>query len=177
VTIRRQSFGGENLNQNRHNSFSKSFNSNKTNGDIIRPVKTFTSAAAAAAAAAGDGKVEDGQQGRRRGGSLPVATPLATSPGRAFLSPHASPGSDMFGRPKSNSYCEGASPTAMNPWLQRRKAASRLSEGNVVINGVIRQPKGPDGTKGFREGYRELILQERRRLSSGSESQLTAVCA
>ena len=100
---------------------------------------------------------------RRRGGSLPITmAPMmhhnhqngsATAnshPTPSYLSPNSSPPNrTMSTRPKSNSYCEGlmmTSNSTMSPWLQRRKAAS---EGNVVISSVIRQPRGPDGTRGF----------------------------
>jgi SUZ-C motif len=96
-----------------------------------------------------------------RGGSLPIAM---VGPGLVHLSQqhqnqrplsgHLSPTSsppNLSQRPKSNSDCEGLTTSAtMSPWLQRRKAAARTnSEGNVIISSVIRQPRGPDGTRGF----------------------------
>lgn len=109
------------------------------------------------------------QVGRRRGGSLPIAALQRASTNGAYISPNSSPpnGTLIIGpngaRPKSNSYCEGASPTSMSPWLQRRKASasSRLSSGELNFSGVLRQPRGPDGTKGFATGYRAMILEER----------------
>jgi len=93
---------------------------------------------------------------RRRGGSLPITMAPAmhhqnvanSHPNSCHLSPSSSPPNRGAIRPKSNSYCEGLmmTSTTMSPWLQRRKAAS---EGNVVISSVIRQPRGPDGTRGF----------------------------
>jgi hypothetical protein len=119
---------------------------------------------------------------RRRGGSLPINAGHRGSIGGGHnnLSPNSSPPSNVpagFLRPKSNSYCEGTNQqqqittTGMSPWLLRRKASasSRSSTGDIVISGVIRQPKGPDGTKGFAAGYREIILQERL-LTSATES-------
>ncbi|ODM99313.1 La-related protein 6 [Orchesella cincta] len=110
------------------------------------------------------------QVGRRRGGSLPI-TALQRTSGAAYLSPNSSPpGNGAFitigpngARPKSNSYCEGTSPTTMSPWLLKRKASasSRLSNGELTFSGVVRQPRGPDGTKGFASGYRAMILEER----------------
>ena len=121
---------------------------------------------------------------RRRGGSLPI--PMMTNGGQQYLhqqhyynptqrnsmylSPNSSPpnGTDIRPRPKSNSYCEGTVPRGspngaggMSLWLQRRHASTRSSEGNVVISGVVRQPRGPDGTKGFAQGYRQLIIKEK----------------
>lgn len=81
----------------------------------------------------------------------------------SYLSPNGSPpngltaaalsGAAAGARPKSNSYCEGLMTSAtMSPWLQRRKAAAvsrTSSDGGVVLSTVIRQPRGPDGTRGF----------------------------
>ncbi|CAG7730394.1 unnamed protein product [Allacma fusca] len=98
---------------------------------------------------------------RRRGGSLPIAMgPIHTSqrPASTYLSPNSSPPNNFLpSRPKSNSYCEGLmTSSTMSPWLARRKAAS---EGNVIISSVIRQPRGPDGTRGFAPGPRPLLIQ------------------
>lgn len=102
---------------------------------------------------------------RRRGGSLPISVgPESMHPSQrplsSYLSPGSSPPNFLPQRPKSNSYCEGLMTTAtMSPWLQRRKAATSRtnSEGNVIISGVVRQPKGPDGTRGFSMASRFLI--------------------
>jgi len=127
---------------------------------------------------------------RRRGGSLPM--PMVMPGDQSFLNgypyqhyqngpqgqrnsmylvPNLSPpsGAGFQQRPKSNSYCEGVerknSTGGMSLWLQRRLANSRSSEGSIVTTGVIRQPRGPDGTKGFAAGYREQILKEREALA------------
>jgi hypothetical protein len=107
---------------------------------------------------------------RRRGGSLPI-TALSQHRGSTagnYLYPNASPPNSASGflRPKSNSYSEGTDPSAatMSSWLQKRKASAastRLSTGEISLNGVSRQPRGPDGTKGFHSGYRTLIIEER----------------
>jgi len=103
---------------------------------------------------------------RRRGGSLPIAA-LSQHRGSTAgnLYPNASPPNAAAGflRPKSNSYSEGTDPSAatMSSWLQKRKASAastRLSTGEISLAGVIRQPRGPDGTKGFYPGYRNLIV-------------------
>lgn len=44
----------------------------------------------------------------------------------------------------------------MSPWLMRRKAAA---EGHVVVSSVIRQPRGPDGTRGFMMGHRGSLVR------------------
>jgi hypothetical protein len=102
---------------------------------------------------------------RRRGGSLPIAMGINHTsqqqhrPSCAYLSPNSSPPNAHFlpSRPKSNSYCEGLTTSStMSPWLLRRKAAS---EGNVIISSVIRQPRGPDGTRGFAPGPRPQLVQ------------------
>lgn len=113
---------------------------------------------------------EDGPL-RRRGGSLPIPASLMQHRGSTagnYLYPNASPpnASAGFLRPKSNSYSEGTDPTGatMSTWLQRRKASaasSRLSSGDISLSGVLRQPRGPDGTKGFHPGYLNLIMEER----------------
>jgi len=137
--------------------------------DMFRHMMTTTSA--------GSSGEDSPQVIRRRGGSLPINTGHRGSiGGHNNLSPNSSPPSNVpagFLRPKSNSYCEGTTnqqaTTGMSPWLLKRKASavSRSSNGDIVISGVIRQPRGPDGTKGFASGYRELILQDR--LTSVSE--------
>lgn len=61
-------------------------------------------------------------------------------------------------RPKSYSYCEGdlmASLSASSSWLQKRLVTSNGHINNcinsrlLIPEGVIRLPKGPDGTRGF----------------------------
>jgi len=117
---------------------------------------------------------------RRRGGSLPMPSVMSAggqqhyyrSPpednfhqkrNSMFLctNPAQSDSSNFQVRPKSNSYCEGIGPRAnggTSLWLQRRMESTRAaSEGSVVISGVVRQPRGPDGTRGFAAGYRRLI--------------------
>ncbi|OXA63960.1 uncharacterized protein LOC110856935 [Folsomia candida] len=121
---------------------------------------------------------------RRRGGSLPIAA-LAQHRGSTagnYLYPNASPPNAASGflRPKSNSYSEGTDPSAatMSSWLQKRKASAastRLSSGEISPAGVIRQPRGPDGSKGFHPGYRTLILEER--LQREMMQQLSAFSA
>lgn len=150
-------------NSSRHNSFSRAPGHP---ADLLRDV-------CMGGAFSSSGEDCTPQVGRRRGGSLPIAAinnRTCVIAGGAYLSPNSSPpnnGTYVIGpngaRPKSNSYCEGAGPTTMSPWLQRRKASasSRLSSGDLVFAGVVRQPKGPDGTTGFPSGYRALILQER----------------
>jgi len=117
---------------------------------------------------------------RRRGGSLPISahsqqkrhSHSSATGNQLYLSPSSSPPTNAaFGpgqhRPKSNSYCEGANingsnSVGMSAWLQKRLASSRTSEGNISLSAtVIRQPRGPDGTKGFAAGYRNMILEER----------------
>lgn len=116
---------------------------------------------------------------RGRGGSLPIAMlQHRGSISGPYVSPNSSPPTAASGylRPKSNSYCEGTTVGAtasngMSPWLMKRKASvasSRLSTGDLVISGVIRQPRGPDGTKGFQSGYRAIILEERLQASQAS---------
>jgi len=98
---------------------------------------------------------ENSQPLRPRGGSLPV--PLAVLAPRGSVSgvyPCSPNNSSHSGiqRPKSNSYSEGSDPCGMSSWLQKRKASaasSRLSTGDICLSGVIRQPRGPDGTRGF----------------------------
>jgi len=119
---------------------------------------------------------ESSQVVRRRGGSLPIPMMMTgLNPQQQqyypyhrnsmYLSPNSPPnanGADIRTRPKSNSYCEGTTvdgrrnSNGMSQWLQRRHESSRSSEGNVVMNGVIRQPRGPDGTKGFHAGHRQI---------------------
>jgi len=104
---------------------------------------------------------------RRRGGSLPI--PSAQHRGSLvgnYLYPSGSPPAGFL-RPKSNSYSEGtdasSAASGMSSWLQKRKASasSRLSSGDISLGGVLRQPRGPDGTKGFHPGYRALINEEK----------------
>jgi len=153
-------------NSSRHNSFSKPpLSSSSHPADLLRNVYSSV----VAYSSSGE-ESQSPQVGRRRGGSLPIAA-LQRSSGGAYLSPNSSPPSNGAfitigpngARPKSNSYCEGTSPTTMSPWLQRRKASasSRLSNGELTFSGVVRQPRGPDGTKGFASGYRAMILEER----------------
>jgi len=117
---------------------------------------------------------DEAQVVRRRGGSLPVpASSLSKhrasiSGGHIMMHSNASPpnGSGGYTRPKSKSYSEGTDHSAatMSSWLQKRKASaasSRLSTGEITLNGVLRQPRGPDGSKGFHPGYRRLIVEER----------------
>lgn len=114
--------------------------------------------------------VDDGPI-RRRGGSLPITASLLQHRGSTagnYLYPNASPPNAASGflRPKSNSYSEGTDSSAatMSSWLQKRKASAastRLSTGEISLGGVIRQPRGPDGTKGFYPGYRTIIVEER----------------
>ncbi|XP_023241268.1 la-related protein 6-like [Centruroides sculpturatus] len=62
-------------------------------------------------------------------------------------------------RPKSHSYCEGdlmASLSTSGSWIQKRPVTANGHFNNNCINsrllipeGVIRLPRGPDGTKGF----------------------------
>jgi hypothetical protein len=117
---------------------------------------------------------------RRRGGSLPINAQQqqkrhshsSATGNQLYLSPSSSPPNNVtYGpgqhRPKSNSYCEGANITngtssGMSAWLQKRLASTRTSEGNITLAAtVIRQPRGPDGSKGFASGYRNMILEER----------------
>ncbi|CAL8088366.1 unnamed protein product [Orchesella dallaii] len=153
-------------NSSRHNSFSKPPPSSSSHpADLLRNVYSSV----VAYSSSGE-ESQSPQVGRRRGGSLPIAA-LQRSSGTAYLSPNSSPPSNGAfitigpngARPKSNSYCEGASPTTMSTWLCRRKASasSRLSSGELTFSGVVRQPRGPDGTKGFASGYRAMILEER----------------
>jgi len=95
---------------------------------------------------------------RRRGGSLPIPSSQHRGSLTGYLYPSGSP-PQGFLRPKSNSYSEGTDTSAasgMSSWLQKRKASasSRLSSGDISLGGVIRQPRGPDGTKGFHPGSR-----------------------
>jgi len=122
---------------------------------------------------------------RRRGGSLPMTSVTSTTGEQQqfYRAPHKDGAhnqkrnsmflaantaqSDVANfqiRPKSNSYCEGIGNGNGNAgggtslWLQRRMESSRAaSEVSVVTSGVIRQPRGPDGTRGFASGYRQLI--------------------
>jgi len=101
---------------------------------------------------------------RRRGGSLPI--PSSQHRGSLtgnYLYPSGSPPAGFL-RPKSNSYSEGTDTSAasgMSSWLQKRKASasSRLSSGDISLGGVIRQPRGPDGTKGFHPGSRTNLAE------------------
>ncbi|XP_021962360.1 la protein homolog isoform X2 [Folsomia candida] len=107
---------------------------------------------------------------RRRGGSLPVA-PLAQYRGNYCICPPNPPSQNAvdFLRPNSNGYFEGGTDPAatMSSWLQKRKASNRLSVGEVSLgSGVIRQPRGPDGSKGFHPGYRALMQEERLNMSA-----------
>jgi len=117
---------------------------------------------------------EESQVVRRRGGSVAVPPKSALSRHRGSVCPSmlagsGSPPSSASGylRPKSNSYSEGSDKNngaTMSSWLQRRKASAastRLSNGDIQVSGVIRQPRGPDGTSGFHPGHRTLIVGER----------------
>jgi hypothetical protein len=148
---------GSSTGGSRHGSFS----SGKPHpAELFRNVMSCTSSSASG---------EDSPQTpRRRGGSLPIATGNPR-PYSYNMSPNSSPPNPGL-RPKSNSYCEGQNingpaTTTMSPWLMKRKQSnSRNSEGSIVLSGVIRQPRGPDGTKGFASGYRTLILREKETL-------------
>lgn len=95
-------------------------------------------------------------------------SPLAEhSPGN---SPKPSPRSSPETSRKRYDYSSGGDSTPSSPWVQRRlKAAQELSKSPLVGNspvgspllgrkkladlgGLIRQPKGPDGTRGFHLG-------------------------
>jgi hypothetical protein len=154
-------------NCSRHGSFSQQYHAGTSPADLFyRNVHVLA------------GEESTPQVNRRRGGSLPIPMNgnananhhyHAGGPPPAYynyqrnsmyLSPNSSPpnGNEIPQRPKSNSYCEGTpnknlslatSPNGMSVWLQRRMASTRSSEGNIELNGVLRQPRGPDGTKGF----------------------------
>ena len=111
---------------------------------------------------------------RRR--NLPGRSPLADSPGEQKLSPGSSPDPSRKAQEPMND--SGSSPSS--PWVQRRLKAQqeisplahspgasprlgrRLADGSIPdgappprmadLTGVVRQPQGPDGTKGFYGG-------------------------
>lgn len=94
----------------------------------------------------------------------------------AETSPNPSPGNSPETRRKQYDYSSGGDSTPSSPWVQRRlKAAQEMNISPLVGNspvgspmlfrkgndghgkladlgGVIRQPKGPDGTRGFHLG-------------------------
>ncbi|CAL8076979.1 unnamed protein product [Orchesella dallaii] len=150
-------------NSSQHNSFSKPPPSSSSHpSDLLRnlnsSVVTYSSFGE---------EFQSPQVVRRRVGSLPIAA-LQRSSSSAYLSSNSSPLSNGASitsgpngaRPKSSSYCEGASPTTISTWLQRRRA-SRNYNGELTFSEVVRQPRGPDGTKGFASGYRARLLEER----------------
>ncbi|CAL8106281.1 unnamed protein product [Orchesella dallaii] len=144
-------------NSSQHNSFSKSPPSSSS-----RPADLLCNLNSSVVTYSSFGEeFQSPQVVRRRGGSLSVAA-LQRSSGAAYLSSNSSPLSNGA-RPKSDSYCEGASPTTISTWLQRRRASasSRGYNGELTFSGVVRQPRGPDGTKGFASGYRAVLLEER----------------
>ena len=99
---------------------------------------------------------------RKAHGKSPLAAD-ALSPGTSPKpSPHASPD---LGRRRKSSLEMGSSPGG-SPWVQRRLKAQqeagvngrspgtspRLGRRLLDLEGVVRQPKGPDGTPGFYGG-------------------------
>jgi len=91
--------------------------------------------------------------GNNRSMSLTTATAAARGRHQSKRNSLAPPPAERQPRQKSNSYCEGTEQSGgaagMSAWLQRRMATTRSSEGTIVLNAAIRQPRGPDGTKGF----------------------------
>ncbi|CAL8076932.1 unnamed protein product [Orchesella dallaii] len=153
-------------NSSQHNSFSKPPPSSSSHpANLLRnlnsPVVTHSSFGE---------EFQSPQVVRRRVGSLPIAG-LQRSSSSAYLSSNSSPLSNGASitsgpngaRPKSSSYCEGASSKTISTWLQRRRASasSRPNNGELTFSEVVRQPRGPDGTKGFVSGYRARLLEER----------------
>jgi len=145
VTRRKRHSKFEGFNDNQYQQYQRgpqynNNNNNKYHGKQQRPSVTSR-------------KDENSQPLRPRGGSLPV--PLSVLAPRGSVSgvyPCSTNNNSGQQRPKSNSYSEGSDPCGMSTWLQKRKASaasSRLSTGDICLNGVIRQPRGPDGTRGF----------------------------
>ncbi|XP_028856008.1 la-related protein 6b [Denticeps clupeoides] len=100
--------------------------------------------------------------------SSPLATPQ-------FSSTPTSSGSSAFGRSKgSGDYSQDSAAFVGSPWVQRRKTAAQaffpeksapMSPGGLkraaTVVEVVRQPLGPDGTKGFYNciGRGKLLLR------------------
>jgi len=98
---------------------------------------------------------------RRRGSSFTTTfNDDSNSSDSSRSSPHGSPAQTR--RHKSSSVSEPMMTVQPSPWVQRRleaaknaglsnscSTAGRKMEGGYIPEGVIRLPKGPDGTRGF----------------------------